>query len=181
MKFFWCAALTVSAVCAQTFSAGPALDAAIHHAIEEGRLPGAVLMVGHDGQVVYRKAYGNRAIVPKPEAMTVDTIFDCASLTKVVATTPSLMKLFEEGKFRLNDKVTQYIPEFQGGKSDITIRNLLTHFSGLQPDVPLKIPWTGYQTRHRAGRTPIRPPDPRARASSTATSISSCWASSCTA
>ena len=130
MKFFWCAALTVSAVCAQNFSAGPALDAAIHHAIEEGRLPGAVLIVGHDGQVVYRKAYGNRALVPKLEAMTVDTIFDCASLTKVVATTPSLMKLFEEGKFRLNDKVTQYIPEFQGGKSDITIRNLLTHFSG---------------------------------------------------
>ncbi len=145
MKFFWCAALTVSAVCAQNFSAGPALDAAIHHAIEEGRLPGAVLIVGHDGQVVYRKAYGDRAIVPKLEAMTVDTIFDCASLTKVVATTPSLMKLFEEGKFRLNDKVTQYIPEFQGGNSDITIRNLMTHFSGLQPDVPLKIPWTGYQ------------------------------------
>jgi len=53
--------------------------------------------------------------------MTMDTIFDCASLTKVIATTSSLMKLFEEGKFRLNDKVTDYIPEFQGGKSDITI------------------------------------------------------------
>jgi CubicO group peptidase (beta-lactamase class C family) len=66
--------------------------------------------------------------------MTVDTIFDLASLTKVVATTSSLMKLFEEGKFRLNDRVTQYLPEFQEGKSEITIRNLFTHFSGLPPD-----------------------------------------------
>jgi uncharacterized protein YbbC (DUF1343 family)/CubicO group peptidase (beta-lactamase class C family) len=109
-------------------------------------MPGAVLVVGHDGQVVYRKAYGKRALVPRPEDMTADTIFDVASLTKVVATTSSLMKLFEEGKFRLNDKITDYIPEFQGGRSDITIRNLLTHFSGLQPDVPLKLPWTGYDT-----------------------------------
>src|SRR5260370_24715186 len=78
--------------------------------------------------------------------MTLDTIFDVASLTKVIATTSSLMKLFEEGKFRLNDKITDYIPEFQSGKSEITIRNLLTHFSGLQPDVPLKDPWSGYDT-----------------------------------
>ena len=56
------------------------------------------------------------------------------------------MKLFEQGKFRLNDKVTDYIPEFQGGKSDITLRNLFTHFSGLKPDVPLAHPWSGYQT-----------------------------------
>jgi uncharacterized protein YbbC (DUF1343 family)/CubicO group peptidase (beta-lactamase class C family) len=145
MKFLWCAALTASVVCAQTFTAGPALDAAIHRGIEQGRLPGAVLIVGHDGKVVYRKAYGDRAVVPRVEAMTPDTIFDCASLTKVVATTTSLMKLFDEGKFRLNDRVTQYIPEFQGGKSDITIRNLMTHFSGLQPDVPLKTPWSGYE------------------------------------
>jgi uncharacterized protein YbbC (DUF1343 family)/CubicO group peptidase (beta-lactamase class C family) len=96
--------------------------------------------------VVYRKAYGKRALVPRPEAMTLDTIFDCASLTKVVATTSSLMKLFEEGRFRLNDKITDYIPEFQGGKSEITLRELFTHFSGLQPDVPLTPPWNGYDT-----------------------------------
>jgi uncharacterized protein YbbC (DUF1343 family) len=78
--------------------------------------------------------------------MTLDTIFDCASLTKVVATTSSLMKLFEEGRFRLNDKITDYIPEFQGGKSEITLRELFTHFSGLQPDVPLTPPWNGYDT-----------------------------------
>src|SRR5205085_861673 len=118
---------------------------------------------GHDGKVAYRKAYGKRALVPRPEDMTIDTVFDCASLTKVVATTSSLMKLFEQGKFRLNDKVTDYIPEFQVGKSDITLRNLLTHFSGLQPDVPLKQPWTGYDTGIRLACTfsPAGPPGVR--------------------
>ena len=83
--------------------------------------------------------------------MTVDTIFDAASLTKVIATTPSLMKLFEQGKIRLDDPVTQYLPEFQGGQSDITIRNLMTHFSGLRPDLDLKPAWSGYETGiHRA-------------------------------
>src|ERR1051326_2585717 len=109
-------------------------------------MPGALVVVGHDGQVVYQKAYGHRALVPRAEPMTADTIFDCASLTKVVATTTSMMKLLELGKYRLNDKVTDYLPEFQGGKSDVTIRNLFTHFSGLQPDVHLKDPWTGYDT-----------------------------------
>src|SRR5580693_9109785 len=130
MKLLLCAALAAAAACAQTFSASPLLDQAIEQAIQEGRIPGAVLLIGHRGQIVYRKAYGKRALIPTPEAMTLDTIFDLASLTKVVATTPCLMKLFEEGKFRLNDRVTQYLPEFQGGASDLTIRNLLTHFSG---------------------------------------------------
>ena len=146
MKLFWCAALAAGALSAQTFSGAAALDQVINQAIEQGRMPGAVLLVGHEGKVVYRKAYGKRALVPQPEAMTLDTVFDCASLTKVVATTSSLMKLFEEGRFRLNDKITDYIPEFQGGKSDITLRQLFTHFSGLQPDVPLTTPWTGYDT-----------------------------------
>ena len=146
MKFFCCAVMAATALAAQSFEGGPAIDAAINQAIEQGRLPGAVVIVGHGDQVVYRKAYGKRALVPLPEAMTADTIFDCASLTKVIATTPSLMKLFEQGRFRLNDKITDYIPEFQGGKSDITIRNLFTHFSGLRPDVPLEPTWTGYQT-----------------------------------
>jgi uncharacterized protein YbbC (DUF1343 family)/CubicO group peptidase (beta-lactamase class C family) len=163
MKLLWCAALAAACACGQSFSAGPALDSAIHEAIEQGRLPGAVLVVGHDGQVVYRKAYGKRALVPQPETMTADTIFDCASLTKVIATTPSLMKLFEQGKFRLNDRVTQYIPEFQGGKSEITIRQLMTHFSGLQPDVPLDPPWSGYETGIRLACTdkPGGPPGVR--------------------
>jgi uncharacterized protein YbbC (DUF1343 family) len=146
MKLFWCAALAAGALSAQTFSGAAALDEVIDQAIQQGRMPGAVLLVGHEGKVVYRKAYGKRALAPLPEAMTLDTVFDCASLTKVVATTSSLMKLFQEGRFRLGDKITDYIPEFQGGKSEITLRQLFTHFSGLQPDVPLTTPWTGYDT-----------------------------------
>ncbi len=163
MKVVWCAVLAAISVAAQSFPGAQALDGAITLAIEQGRLPGAVLVVGHNGQIVYRKAYGKRALVPAPEPMTADTIFDIASLTKVVATTSSLMKLFEEGKFRLNDKITEYIPEFQGGKSDITIRNLLTHFSGLAPDVPLSPDWTGYQTGIRLAATtpPEGPPGVR--------------------
>ena len=146
MKLFWCAALAAGALSAQSFSGAAALDEVINQAIVQGRMPGAVLLVGHEGKVVYRKAYGKRALVPRPEAMTLDTVFDCASLTKVLATTSSLMKLFEEGRFRLSDKITDYIPEFQGGQSEITLRELFTHFSGLQPDVPLATPWSGYDT-----------------------------------
>ena len=102
-------------------------------------------MVGHKGRVVFQKAYGNRALVPRREPMTLDTIFDVASLTKVVATTSAIAKLVEEGKIRLNEKVTEYIPEFQGGKSEITVRNLLTHFSGMRPDVDLEPVWSGYE------------------------------------
>jgi len=112
MELLLCAALAAASLSAQTFAGAQALDEAINQAIAQNRLPGAVLLVGHNGQIVYRKAYGKRALVPRPEAMTLDTIFDCASLTKVIATTPSLMKLFEQGKFRLDDKVTGYIPEF---------------------------------------------------------------------
>src|SRR5215831_14971829 len=163
MKVVLCAALATCALFSQTFPGAQALDDVIDQAIQQGKIPGAVLIVGHDGEIVYRKAYGNRALVPKPEAMTADTIFDCASLTKVVATTASLMKLFDEGKFRLNDKVTDFIPEFQGGKSEITLRNLFTHFSGLRPDVPLNTPWTGYDTGIKLAVTdkPAGPPGVR--------------------
>src|SRR5262249_48095303 len=144
MKFLWCAALCATALAAQSFPGGPAIDDAINQAIQQKRLPGAVVLIGHNGQIVYEKAYGNRALVPKIEPMTLDTVFDVASLTKVVATTSSLMKLYEQGKFRLNDRIIDYIPEFQGGKSDITIRNLMTPFPALDPDAPLKPPGTGY-------------------------------------
>jgi len=146
MRLLFSVALAATGLAAQTFSGGPAIDRVIDEAIGQRSLPGAVVVIGHDGKIVYEKAYGRRAIVPTPEAMTADTIFDLASLTKVVATTTALMQLFEQGKFRLNDKVTDYIPEFQGGKSAITLRNLFTHFSGLKPDVPLVQPWSGYQT-----------------------------------
>ncbi len=95
--------------------------------------------------------------------MTADTIFDIASLTKVVATTPALMKLFEQGKLRINDPVTVYLPEFQGGRSDITVRDLLTHFSGLPPDLSLDPPWSGYDTGIRRAllEKPTSPPATR--------------------
>jgi CubicO group peptidase (beta-lactamase class C family) len=98
---------------AQTFSGSAALDEAVEQALREDRFPGAVLIVGQDGKILHSKAYGRRSLVPKPEPMTLDTIFDCASLTKVVATTSAVMKLFEEGKIRLNDPVTAYLSDFQ--------------------------------------------------------------------
>jgi uncharacterized protein YbbC (DUF1343 family)/CubicO group peptidase (beta-lactamase class C family) len=136
---------------AQTFPGAAAVDEQINMAVQDGLIPGAVLLIGHDGQVVYRAAYGERSLIPSREPMTVDTIFDAASLTKVVATTSSIMKLFEQGKIRLDDPVTKYLPEFQNGHSPITIRNLMTHFSGLRPDLDLKPAWSGYETGiHRA-------------------------------
>lgn len=131
---------------AQSFSAGPALDSQIEQAIADKLIPGAVLLVGHEDRVLYQKAYGSRALIPSAEPMTLDTIFDAASLTKVIATTSSVMQLFEQGKIRLSDRVTTYLPEFQGGKSEITVRDLLTHFSGLREDLDLKPVWNGYET-----------------------------------
>jgi uncharacterized protein YbbC (DUF1343 family)/CubicO group peptidase (beta-lactamase class C family) len=137
------------------------LDPVINEAIAQQQIPGAVLIVGHDGHVVYRKAYGSRAIEPRREAMTLDTIFDCASMTKVLATTPAIMQLWEQGKFRMNDPVAKYLPDFgQNGKQDITIRQLLVHYSGLAPDLDLKTTWEGKQTAYQKAfaETPEDPP-----------------------
>jgi uncharacterized protein YbbC (DUF1343 family)/CubicO group peptidase (beta-lactamase class C family) len=137
------------------------VDPIIDDAIAKQLIPGAVLIVGHNGQIVYRKAYGSRAIEPRREPMTLDTIFDCASLTKVIATTPAIMQLWEQGKFRMSDPVAKYIPEFgQAGKDEINIRQLLVHFSGLAPDLDLKQPWTGKDTAYNMAFTgaPMYPP-----------------------
>jgi uncharacterized protein YbbC (DUF1343 family) len=121
------------------------VDAVINDAIKEQKLPGAVLLVGHGSRTVYLKAYGRRALTPKVEPMTPDTIFDLASLTKPVATTTSVMILIEQGKIRLNDRVATFIPEIaKYGKETITVRHLLTHVSGLRPDVDLADMWSGY-------------------------------------
>jgi uncharacterized protein YbbC (DUF1343 family)/CubicO group peptidase (beta-lactamase class C family) len=140
------------------------VDAVIAQALHDGNIPGAVLLVGHNGQVIYRKAYGNRALEPRREPMTLETIFDLASLTKVVATTTAVMKLVEQGKIRLNDPVAKYLPEFgQNGKEDITVRQLLTHYSGLEPDLDLKTIWEGKETAYRMafGEAPEAPPGSR--------------------
>lgn len=126
------------------------LDSVLQDAIQEKLAPGAVLLLWHNGQVVYRKAFGSRALEPRPEPMTVDTIFDIASLTKVVATTTAVMQLVQKGQVRLNDPVVKYIPEFgENGKEDITVRNLLTHYSGLRPDFDLDPPWRGSEAAFR--------------------------------
>jgi uncharacterized protein YbbC (DUF1343 family)/CubicO group peptidase (beta-lactamase class C family) len=121
-------------------------DAAINQAIADHRCPGGVLWVEHRG-VVYHKAYGKRALVPAVEDMTGDTIFDAASLTKVCATTPAMMLLIQRGQVKLDAPVATYIPEFTGdGRDAITVRELMTHTSGLPPDIETKTDWHGEET-----------------------------------
>ena len=138
---------TAGAVDASRFDA---IEPLIQNAIAERRLPGAVVLVGLGERTLYHKAIGRRALVQSPEPMTPDTIFDLASLTKVVATTTSVMILIDEGKIGLNDRVAAFIPGFERhGKGNITIRQLMTHVSGLRPDVDLVDAWSGYDTAIR--------------------------------
>jgi uncharacterized protein YbbC (DUF1343 family)/CubicO group peptidase (beta-lactamase class C family) len=133
-------------------------------AIRTGKCPGAVVAVGQGGRVIYREAFGHRALVPKELPMTVDTIFDVASLTKVVATTTAIMQLVEQGKISLNAPVADYWPEFKANEKEaITVRELMTHYSGLPPDLDLKPDWSGYETAMKmiAGEKPIVPPGTR--------------------
>ena len=138
------------------------IDELVTAAIRDKKTPGGVVLVWHGGRTVYQKAYGNRALVPDVEAMTLDTIFDLASLTKVVATTTGVMILVEEGRLRLTDRVATFIPEFaRYGKKDITIRHLLTHVSGLRPDIDLGDVWQGSDTAiaRAVEEVPAAPPD----------------------
>jgi uncharacterized protein YbbC (DUF1343 family) len=121
------------------------LDRTMEEAVASRRIPGGVLLVGQGDRILHRTAYGQRALVPSVEPMTADTIFDVASLTKIVATSAALMKLFEQGRIRLTDPVTAYLPEFQGGRSGINIRHLMAHYSGLRPDLDLIPGWSGYE------------------------------------
>src|SRR5579871_1555075 len=142
----------------------PQVDAVVRDAIGQHQVPGAVVLIGHHGHVIYRKAFGMRSLEPRRERMTVDTIFDLASLTKVIATTPCVMRLVEEGKIRLNDPVVRYMPEFgANGKQDITVRQLLIHYSGLAPDLDLTQPWQGKETAYQMAfqEKPLNPPGAR--------------------
>ncbi|HEY3136247.1 MAG TPA: serine hydrolase domain-containing protein, partial [Blastocatellia bacterium] len=110
------------------------IDEAVLESISRKETPGAVVLLARKGRVVYRKAFGDRAIEPKREPMTVDTIFDLASLTKIVATATSMMILVERGKVSLADPVALYIPEFgEFGKERVTVEQLMTHRAGLPP------------------------------------------------
>jgi uncharacterized protein YbbC (DUF1343 family)/CubicO group peptidase (beta-lactamase class C family) len=123
------------------------LEEIVKKAIRAGQIPGAVVLVGNRGKIVYRRAFGHRAIKPKKIPMTVDTLFDIASLTKGVATATAVMQLVENGKLDLDETVAKYWPEFKAnGKEQITVRHLLTHYSGLRPGLTLKPEWTGCET-----------------------------------
>jgi uncharacterized protein YbbC (DUF1343 family)/CubicO group peptidase (beta-lactamase class C family) len=161
-----CPRPAIAAVGAQTASPNRlrVLDGVVEEAIRDGQIPGAVVLVWHDGSVIYDKAFGHRALEPRPERMTLDTIFDLASLTKVVATTTAIMQLVERGQLRLNDPVAKYIPEFaQNGKEDMTVRELLTHHSGLPDDLDLKQGWAGRDAALRMAyeSKPVFPPGAR--------------------
>ncbi len=138
---------TLSPLRAGTLEKGKlhAMGTAIETAIDEGHLPGAVLWVEHKDDHFWH-AYGNRSITPTDEEMTRDTIFDMASLTKVVATTPAVMLLVERGEIKLDDPVHKYISEYTGDKAAITIRQLLTHTSGMPEDVDTSTKWSGTET-----------------------------------
>src|SRR5215204_591325 len=120
------------------------IETLVNADIADKKLPGAVVIVGHRGKIVYRKAFGNRSLVPTVEKMTVDTIFDVASLTKPVATATSIMILVEQGKLRLSDTIGKFIPNIDDEQAKrITIQQLLTHVSGYAPDFDLREKWAG--------------------------------------
>lgn len=111
---------------------------AMKDSIAKGEVPGAVVVVGRHGRIALVEAVGQRAVVPTPEPMTRDTIFDMASLTKPMATATSVMKLIEEGKLKLDDRLGSLLPEFDNhGKGEITVEQLLRHRSGFIADNPI--------------------------------------------
>lgn len=114
------------------------IESLVEAAIADGEMPGCVISFGSHHQTAWLKAYGDRQIEPTREAMTIDTIFDLASLTKPLVTATSIMSLLDQGKLKLDDPVSKFIPEFAvNGKAEITIEDLLVHRSGLIPDNPL--------------------------------------------
>lgn len=107
--------------------------------LQRGEMSGAVVLVARQGRIAYLHAFGHRQLEPEKVAMTADTVFDLASLTKPIATATSVMKLVEVGKVKLDDPVAKHIPEFaQNGKQAVTVFQLLTHQGGLTPDNALQ-------------------------------------------
>ncbi|MCK4291888.1 MAG: beta-lactamase family protein [Planctomycetes bacterium] len=108
------------------------IDEAVNEEIEKGSFPGAVVLVAQADEILYRQAFGHKLITPRTEAMSKNTVFDIASLTKPVATAPSIMILRDRGKLRLSDYAGKYLPAFAcEGKEKVQIEHLLTHTSGL--------------------------------------------------
>ena len=124
----------------------------VQSSIQKGFYPGAVVLVGHRGKVIYRGVFGHQMIQPQLIPMRLDTIFDLASLTKVIVTTTAVMQLLEQGKLELDAPVVKYWPEFgQNGKASVTIRQLMTHTSGFQAILPAWNPPANPSLRYQAG------------------------------
>ena len=136
------------------------IEGVVREAISHKQLPGAVVVVGHKGRLVYRRAFGNQAVEPQPEAMTADTVFDLASLTKPVATASSVMILVEHGKIRLNDPLSRYLPEIQDEAArKVTVEQLYTHTSGYASGLDRTRPWQGRRgALQELVREPLRRP-----------------------
>ena len=120
------------------------IDREVARAIEEGNIPGCVVSVVRGDKIVFLKAYGNKQVVPDTIPMTTETMFDLASVSKCVGTTLSFMQLIENGYVRLTDDVDMYIPDFKpwidpatGEKVYITVQDVMTHTSGLSPQIAL--------------------------------------------
>ena len=111
-------------------------EAVLKEEIEKGSAPGAVALVLYQNKIAYHYAFGKKALVPEPEEITLDTIYDLASITKCVATTTACMMLMEQGLIGLEDPIAKFFPDF-AGKEEITIFHLLTHTSGLPAWLPL--------------------------------------------
>jgi uncharacterized protein YbbC (DUF1343 family) len=140
-----------------------AIPATVEAAIRAGETPGAVVVVGHQGHVILRQAFGHRSLAP-PQPMTPETVFDIASLTKVVATTPAVLQLIDQGRLELDAPASRYWPAFKShGKDRITVRQLLTHYSGLRPGLLARPKWSGYDAalKRIAADTLPHPPDAR--------------------
>jgi CubicO group peptidase (beta-lactamase class C family) len=139
MTFFTIFIVTaLLATASSSLAADPAkIDALIENAMSRNLIAGGVVLIGSREKILFEKAYGRVSPLPDSRKMTVNTVFDLASLTKVVATTPAILKLAEEGRISLLDPVVKWFPELAGhGKDSILILNLLTHTSGLD-DLPL--------------------------------------------
>ena len=127
------------------------IDSAINEAVNKSKIPGGVIWLEKENKKNH-KAYGHQSLLPVKRAMKNTSIFDAASLTKVMATAPSIMILIEQGRIALDDPVRKHLPEFIGGnKNKVTIKQLLTHTSGLRPVLPKKPAWHGYDKAIKLG------------------------------